>query len=118
MKLHSRFHRTVAPLLCVLALSPALVFAANPPKKTEVRGVIKSVDMNAHTLIVTEHQKSEQTFAWNNQTKFLEHEKSASASALKAGEHVRFTYAKGATPPVLESVHITPAKAQKTPAKS
>jgi len=102
-------------MACVLTLSPALVFAGHTPKPGKESGVIKSVDMGAHTFVVAEqHKKAEQTFGWNDQTKFTEHKKSASASALKAGEHVQFTYAPGGTPPVLQSVHITPEKAQKT----
>jgi hypothetical protein len=37
---------------------------------------------------------------------------SASASALKEGQHVQLTYTPGGTP-VLQSVHITPAKTEK-----
>lgn len=118
MKLDSRIQKTVTTALCILVLSPALVFAGKA-KAAEERGVIKSVDMDAHTLIVTEHHKKiDQTFTWNDQTKFKEHAKNTSASALKAGEHLRFTYAPGDAFPVLESVHITPAKAQKTSANN
>lgn len=119
MKRKTNLHKTVVAALCVLSLSPALVFAGNTSKPSEERGVIKSVDMTAHTLVVTEHKKnSEQTFQWNDQTKFMERTKSASASALKAGEHVRLTYTAGSPTPTLQSVHITPAKSEKPSARN
>jgi hypothetical protein len=94
------------------------VFAGTKPKATEERGVVKSVDTTAHTLVVTEHKKNtDQTFQWNDQTKFMERDKSASASALKAGEHVRLTYTAGNPKPTLQSVHIAPAKTAKPTAK-
>jgi len=111
--------KTVTATLCVLALGPALVFAGSPAKPSEERGVIKSVDMTAHTLVVTEHKKNtSQTFQWNDQTKFMERDKSASASALKAGEHVQLTYTAGKPNPTLKSVHIAPATAEKPNAKN
>lgn len=111
MKRNPPITKTFTAGLCILALSPALVFAGNKASVTEERGLIKSVDMNAHTLVVTEHQKkSDQTFSWNDQTKFIERDKAVSADALKAGEHVRLNYTAGAKPPVLQSVHIAPAK--------
>ena len=115
MKLNTPINKTVTTALCVLALSPALVFAGNTTKPGEERGVIKSVDMSAHTLVVTEYKKNaEQKFLWNDQTKFTERDKSASASALKEGESVRLKYSPGGEDtPLLQSVHIAPAKTAK-----
>jgi hypothetical protein len=119
MKLNTHIHKTAVAALCVLVLSPALVFAGDAAKPAEGRGIIKSVDTSAHTLVVTEHKKNtEQTFQWNDQTKFSERDKSASASALKAGERVHLTYTPGGGTPVLQSVHIAPAKTEKTGAGS
>src|SRR6266571_1192301 len=71
MKLNSHIHQTAVAALCVLALSPALMFADNTPKPSEKRGIIKSVDMDAHTIVVMERKNnSEQKFLWNDQTKF------------------------------------------------
>ena len=114
MKLNTHIHKTVVAAICLLALSPALVFAAGTPRPTVERGVIKSVDMDAQTLVVTEHKNNaEQKFRWNDQTKFSERSKNASASALKEGERVHLTYTPGGDTPVLQSVHITPAKTEK-----
>jgi len=114
MKLHAHIHKTAVAALCVLVLSPALVLAGDTAKPSEGRGIIKSVDMSAHTLVVTEHKKNaEQKFQWNEQTKFSERDKSASASALKEGERVHLTYTPGGDTTVLQSVHIAPAKTEK-----
>ena len=114
MKIKNHIHKTVTATLCVLALSPALLFASNTRKPNEELGVIKSVDMTAHTLVLTEHKNnSEQTFQWNDQTKFSERNKSASASALKENERVHLTYTPGGDTPVLQRVDITPAKTEK-----
>lgn len=118
MKLNTHIHKTAVTALSVLSLSPALVFAAGTPKPIEERGTIKSVDMSAHTLVVAEHRKNAgQKFQWNDQTKFSERDKSASASALKEGERVHLTYTPGGTP-VLQSVHITPARTEKHSARN
>ena len=114
MKLNTPIHRLVATALCILSLGPAVVFAAGSAKPVEERGVIKSVDMDAHILVVTEHRKNaEQKFQWNDQTKFSERSKSATADALKEGEHVKFNYVPSGDTPILQSVHITPAKSEK-----
>ena len=119
MKLNTNLGKIVVAVLCLSSLAPALVFAGNAAKPGEERGVIKSVDMTAHTLVVTEHKKNtEQTFQWNDQTKFMERDKNASASALKAGEHVRLTYTAGSPTPTLKNVHIAPAKTEKPSAKN
>jgi hypothetical protein len=114
MKLNTHIHKAAATALCILSLSPALMFAAGSPKPIEERGVIKSVDMNAHTLVVTEHKKnSEHTFQWNDQTKFSERDKGASPSDLKEGERVHLSYTPGGDTPILRSVEIVPAKTEK-----
>jgi hypothetical protein len=119
MKLNSHIHQTPVAALCVLALSPALMFADNTPKPSEKRGIIKSVDMDAHTIVVMERKNnSEQQFLWNDQTKFSERDKSASASDLKEGERVRLSYTAGGDTPILQSVHITPAKTEKHSGKN
>jgi len=113
MKLNSYIHKTVAAAIWVLALSPALVFAAGTTHPSRERGIIKSVDMDAHTLVVTDRKKnSEHTFQWNDQTKFSERDKSAGAGDLKAGERVQLTYSPGGDTPILQSVPIAPAKAE------
>jgi hypothetical protein len=113
MKLNSHIYKTVVTALCVLALSPALVFASGRTHPSKERGIIKSVDMEAHTLVVADRENnSERTFQWNDQTKFSERSKSAGASDLKAGERVQLTYSPGNTPPILQSVHIDPAKTE------
>lgn len=114
MKLNTHLHKTVVTAVCVLAISPALVFARGTAKPVQERGIIKSVDMSAHTLVVTESKKNvEQTFQWNKQTKFSERHKNASASALKEGERVRLTYTAGGDTPTLRSVRIAPPKTEK-----
>jgi hypothetical protein len=113
MKIETHIPKTFTAALCILALSPALVLAGSQAKVSEERGLIKSVDMNAHTLIVSEQNKAERTFSWNEQTKFTEHNKAVHADALKAGEHVRLAYRPGGDTPILQSVRIIPAKAGK-----
>jgi hypothetical protein len=113
MKLNSDIHKTAVAALCVLALSPALIFAAGTMHPSRERGIIKSVDRETHTLVITDRKNhSERTFQWNDQTKFNEGDKSAGASDLKAGERVRLSYSPGGDTPVLQSVHIDPAKTQ------
>src|SRR5437879_1401510 len=113
MKLNSHIHKTAVAALCVLALSPELVFAADRTHPSRERGIIKSVDMETHTLVVTDRKNnSEHTFQWNDKTKFSERDKSAGASDLKAGERVRLTYSPGGDTPILQSVHIAPAKTE------
>src|SRR6266571_8799623 len=112
MKLKSHIHQTAAAL-CVLALSPTLMFAAGTTHPSKERGIIKSVNMEAQTLVVTDRKNnSEHTFQWNDQTKFSERDKSAGAGDLKAGERVLLTYLPGGDTPILQSVHITPAKTE------
>ncbi len=113
MKLNSHIHKTAAAALCVLTLSPALVFAAGTTHPSRERGIIKSVDMDAHTLVVTDRKNnSQRTFQWNDQTKFSEGKKSAGASNLKPGERVQLTYSPGGETPILQNVHIAPAKTE------
>ena len=119
MKLNSHIHKTAAAALCVLTLSPALVFAAGTTHPSRERGIIKSVDMDAHTLVVTDRKNnSQRTFQWNDQTKFSERDKSASASDLKEGERVHLSYTAGGDTPILQSVHIAPAKTEKHSGKN
>jgi hypothetical protein len=110
MKLKSNIHKVAMTALAVAVLSPALAFAGGAPKPQHERAIIKSVDMNAHTLVVTAPKHKEQTFQWNDQTKFREHFRSTTANALKEGEPVRLTYRSGDATPVLKRVYITPGK--------
>lgn len=110
MKLKSHINKMAMTALAVAVLSPALVFAGGAPKPQHERAIIKSVDMNAHVLVVTAPKNKDQTFQWNDQTKFREHFRSTSANALKEGEHVRLTYKSGDATPVLKRVYISPAK--------
>jgi hypothetical protein len=106
MKLNSHIHKTIGAL-CILVLSPALVFAADTTQPSREHGVIKSVDMDAHTLVVAERKdNSEHTFQWNDQTKFSERDKTVTASDLKVGERVYLSYAPGENPPILQSLGI------------
>ncbi len=115
MKLTANLRMTTLAALCALALSPAVLFAANAPKTHEARGAIKSVDADAHTLVVSDlKDKSEHKFQWNDQTKFSERGKAVTATELKAGERVRITYAPGGDRPTMQRVHIAPAKAEKS----
>ena len=112
MKLNSHIHQAAAAF-CVLALSPTLVFAAGTTHPSKERGIVKSVNMDAHTLVITDRKnKSEHTFQWNDRTKFSERDKSAGAGDLKAGERVLLTYSPGGATPMLQSVQITPAKTE------
>ncbi len=114
MKVNTHILKKAVTALCVLSLSPTLALAGGTPKSVRERGIIKSVDMSAHTLVVTGHKKNvEQKFQWNDRTKFREHNGSVSADALKAGEHVNLTYTAGGSTPTLQSVHIAPAKMRK-----
>jgi len=113
MNLNSHIHPTAAAALCVLALSPALVFGAGTKHPSRERGIVKSINPEAHTLVVTDRKNnSEHTFQWNDQTKFSERDKSAGASDLKAGERVLLTYSPGGETPILQSVQITPARTE------
>ena len=111
MKLDTHIHKMAVTALCILTLSPALLFAADTAQPAVAHGIIKSLDMAAHTLVVTEHKNNtEQTFQWNDQTLFTERGQSATASALKEGERVQLAYAPGGDTPILQSVHIAPAR--------
>lgn len=102
-----------------LALSPVALFAAEARPQGE-RGTIKSVDAEAHTLVVTDRlDNREHKFKWNDQTKFNERGKTATAADLKAGERVRVTYMGSGDLPTLQRVQIAPARTEKpTNAKS
>ena len=106
--------KTALIALCALALSPAAMFAGNAPKTTEERGLIKSVDNNGQQIVVTDQKtKADGTFKWNDQTKFIEHGKAVSATALKAGLPVHITYAPSSGTRMLECVKLSPDKGQK-----
>jgi hypothetical protein len=103
--------KTAAVALCALALSPAALFAGDAPKSAEAHGLIKSVDNNAHQLVVTDPKtKADGTFKWNDQTKFTEQAKTVSASALKAGLPVHLTYTTSSGASLLERVKISTGK--------
>jgi len=92
MKPHTRIPRAALAALCIFSLSPALLCAADTTQPAVAHGIIKSVDMTTHTLVVTEHKSNtELTFQWNDQTQFTERGQSATASALKEGERVQVT---------------------------
>jgi Cu/Ag efflux protein CusF len=99
--------------LCALALTPAAGFAGSATKTAKEYGIIKSVDANSHQMVIADHKtKKDETFQWNDRTKFAEHGKTAGASALKAGVPVRVIYQPGPGTPVLERVTLTPRKEQ------
>jgi len=106
--------KTALAAWCALALSPAAMFAADAPKSAEERGLIKAVDNNGQQIVVTDQKtKADGTFKWNDQTKFIEHGKSVSATALQAGLPVHITYAPSSGTPMLKRVKLAPVKAQK-----
>jgi hypothetical protein len=114
MKLYTRIQKLSLPLLIAAALSPAMLFAGNSQKATTEHGIVKTVDMSAHTLTVVEKKsRAESTFQWNDKTTFTHRRKTASANALKDGETVEITFAPGGKMPTLKSVAILPAKNEK-----
>ena len=114
MKSPFTFRNLAFATLCSLALMPASLLAETTGKNVEERGTIKSVDSIAHQLIVI-NQKSKHagTFQWNDQTKFAEHDKAVSATALKEGQLVHLTFAPGSGTRTLERVQISTAKEHK-----
>jgi hypothetical protein len=119
MKFNTHLHTTVATALCVLSLAPALVLAGSTTKPLKERGIIKSVDPTAHTLVVTEHKNhADQTFQWNDQTKFRERDKTVSANALKPSERVHLMYTAGGSAPTLQAIHIAPMRTAKHTARN
>jgi len=114
MKAILKLRKTTFVALCALALSPMAIFAGSTAKTAEEHGIIKSVDIKAHQLVVTDQKtKSTGTFQWNDQTKFTEKSKPVSVSALKEGMAVHLTYAPGSGTPVLGRVSIAAGKEQK-----
>ena len=108
MKIISHIHKTTVAVLCVLVLSSTLVLAADTTQPSRERGIIKSVDANTQTLVVAKRgNNSEQTFQWNDQTKFWERDKTVTASDLKVSEHVFLRYSPDSDPPILQSLGIT-----------
>lgn len=117
MKLNSNL-RITCLALGALALSSAALCAATTPKTQDERGTIKSVDVAAQTLVVTDlKNKTEHKFLWNDQTKFTERGKTATAAALKAGERVRINYTGSGDLLTMQRVHIAPAKPENSVAK-
>jgi hypothetical protein len=114
MKLRSRFQKIAPIALLVVGLGPALAFGAGTPKTHHQHGIIKSVDMAAQKMVVSESKNKEHTFQWNDQTKFREQSKSTSANALKEGEHVRFSYKPGGETPLLQRVEISGTSAKRS----
>ena len=113
MKLSSMPLKAGAVAACAFGLSLASSFAAHPRGTRLMRGTIKLIDTDAHTLIVTEHKdNSEHKLLWNDQTRFMEHGRAATASDLKADEQVRITCPAGAEPSMMQQVRIAPARAE------
>ena len=113
MKTNINIRKTALAALCALALSPAALFAGNASKSAEERGIIKSMDNQAHQIVVTDQQtRADRTFKWNDQTKFTEHGKAVTAADLKAGEHVRLSYVPSAGMPTLQHVALWAQKEQ------
>ena len=107
----NHLRKTTLIALCALALSPAALFAGNAPKTAEARGLIKLVDTSGQQLVVTDQKtKADTTFKWNDQTRFIEHRKTVSASALKAGMPVSLSYVANSGTPTLERVRLSPKK--------
>jgi hypothetical protein len=105
--------KTAMVALCALALAPGALFAGQAAKVSVDHGVIKSVDATAHQLVVTDSKtKIDETFQWNDQTKFTEHDKAVTASALHPGMPVNVKFTPGAGTPTMKSVHLWPAKEQ------
>lgn len=114
MKTNSNMLKASALALCVLGLGLAGAVADNAAKLQYERGTIKSVDPAHHSLIVTDSKgKAERTFQWNDQTKFTVSGKAATATTLKAGEHVLVGYEPGKGTLTMKTVELTPAKAAK-----
>lgn len=117
MKLNSNFHLTFRALAVMagLALSTASVFAGSCRKTHSERGTVSSVDVDAHTLVITDLKKNtEHKFLWNELTRFTERGKTSSAADLKPGERVRIRYAGSGEGVTLRRVHIAAAKAMKS----
>ena len=101
--------------VCVLALSPVGVLAAESTKLKEERGTIKSLDADAHTVVVSDRKdNSEHKFLWNDQTKFTERGKTVTPAELKAGDRIRLTYKPTGDTPNIERAHLAPAKTEKS----
>jgi Cu/Ag efflux protein CusF len=113
MKLTWNLHKTLLATCCTLVLCLGAIHAGEANKARSEQGTIKSVDAKARTLVVTPRKgNSEYTFHWNDQTKFTDGHKAASASNLKAGQKVEITYVPGGDAPTLQRVRLA-AKAPK-----
>lgn len=109
----SRIQKMALAALVVATVGPALAFAGATPKIQHESGIIKSVDLKTHTLVVTAKKLPSQSFQWDEHTKFREHSRTTTADALKQGERVRFTCVPGADRPLLKQVSIEPPKTAK-----
>ncbi len=106
----------LAVITAALAASAALAVDASSHRDF---GIIKSVDAAAHTLVVSNHRKtSEPTFLWNDQTKFIEHGKAATAADLRPGERVRIAYSGTADSLIVETLHIGMVRDEKSVPKN
>ena len=114
MKLTTNLRMMTFATLCLLALTPTALFAANP-RSQEERGTIKSVDAAAHTLVVADlKDNKEHKFLWNDQSKFSERGKTVTAADLKAGKRIRVTYKGSGEMPAIEHARLAPAKTGKS----
>ena len=118
MKLQSKIGKVAATAFVIGILGPSTALAGAAPKEVREHGTIKSINMSGHTLVVAEPNNKEQTFRWNDQTKFQEHSKASTPSALSQGERVHLAYVSNGDMLLLKRVDITPAKHQKPPSKS
>jgi hypothetical protein len=119
MSLTTHPHATALTALCDPPLGPALVIGDTSTKPIKERGLIKSVDLTAQTLVVTEGKNpADRTLQWTAQTKFRERDDTTSPSDLKPDERVRLSYTAGGSTPTLWIVHIASAKTEEPTAKN
>jgi len=112
MNTKSNMLKALALALGVLYLGLAGARADDASRLRTERGTIKSVDQEHRSLVLTGHKaKTEHTFQWNDQTKFTEGSKAASATDLKAGEHALIHYEAGKGVATMKSISLTPANA-------
>ena len=101
----------MAAVCAAAILTPAALLAGGPPKARHENGTIKSVDANAHTLVIAGLKgHSEHKFQWNGETKFMEHGKTLTAGDLKEGMKASITYRSGGDTPTMQTVRLAPAK--------
>ena len=101
--------------LCALGLAAGAAFAKNTHpgvhlKTPRDRGAIEAIDTTAHTLVVKEANKAtEQRFAWDETTKFVQQGKPVKAGDLKPGQQVRIFYQKRGDQLVAQQVVVLAA---------